>query len=681
MATLNTLRTKFGVVLSAVIAFALLAFVLSLKSEMGFSGDDPTVVTIDGESVSLSEYQTKYEQIKDFNNVDESNEQQLNMLNNAALQSFVTSEVLAPGFVDLGITVEEQERMAIVRGDIPTQTFYSNFADPSTGMYDEQGVMLFLAQASGNPQAEAIWNYINEQARDERAAAKYISLLSSGAYINKLEVESGLAYSNNKFTGRWIGKRYTSLADSLFEVSDSEARKYYDANQSRYKRTPTRLISYVAFDVAPTADDKLAIETEVKEVGDAFASASDIRAFIRANRYGAIGQNFVQPASLIAEESEAFAADEQYGPVLRNNTWRVSRALESRMAPDTVSLRLIALPYTSEALADSLVTALNGGADFALLAAANSMHQQSSQLGGDIGAVPYTALPAEITDALVDAKVNSIVKVEVADMIQILQPYKLGNRIKQYKVASIEYPVVASQATINQTYADAGKFAADAKGGKAKFDEAATTHTVSVRDVTLTQGEREVRGIGSSREIARWAYGAKAGALSDKIYQIDGGYAVVMLAAIDDNKYSSFESEKASIVGTLRKQKKFEAMKSELSGTTLDEQAASLGNGKLDGTFENVNFNTYNISGLGNESRVVGAIASTKSANQISAPIAGENGLYIFEVTEIDSTTEPLSSDAERVRLQAAAESKIQQMALPAIQEMAEIEDLRGLYM
>lgn len=36
MASLNTLRTRFGVVLSVVIGLALLAFVLSLKTEMGF---------------------------------------------------------------------------------------------------------------------------------------------------------------------------------------------------------------------------------------------------------------------------------------------------------------------------------------------------------------------------------------------------------------------------------------------------------------------------------------------------------------------------------------------------------------------------------------------------------------------------------------------------------------------
>ena len=52
MASLNTLRTKFGAVLTVVIVLALLAFILSLGPEMGFFGsNDPTVGVIDGNKV------------------------------------------------------------------------------------------------------------------------------------------------------------------------------------------------------------------------------------------------------------------------------------------------------------------------------------------------------------------------------------------------------------------------------------------------------------------------------------------------------------------------------------------------------------------------------------------------------------------------------------------------------
>ena len=64
MASLNTFRTKFGIVLSIVIAGALLAFILSLKTEMGFSGNDPRVGVINGKKINYSEYYNQYEQIR-----------------------------------------------------------------------------------------------------------------------------------------------------------------------------------------------------------------------------------------------------------------------------------------------------------------------------------------------------------------------------------------------------------------------------------------------------------------------------------------------------------------------------------------------------------------------------------------------------------------------------------------
>ena len=54
MISLNTLRTRFGVVLSIVIVLALLAFIISLGPEMGFFGsNDPKVGEINGDNITF----------------------------------------------------------------------------------------------------------------------------------------------------------------------------------------------------------------------------------------------------------------------------------------------------------------------------------------------------------------------------------------------------------------------------------------------------------------------------------------------------------------------------------------------------------------------------------------------------------------------------------------------------
>ena len=54
MASLNTLRTKYGIVLSVVIALVLVAFILGDQLSMRGNGaeiEDNTVLTIDGKNV------------------------------------------------------------------------------------------------------------------------------------------------------------------------------------------------------------------------------------------------------------------------------------------------------------------------------------------------------------------------------------------------------------------------------------------------------------------------------------------------------------------------------------------------------------------------------------------------------------------------------------------------------
>ena len=120
MASLNTLRTKFGIVLSIVIAGALLAFILSLKTEMGFSGNDPRVGVINGKKINYSEYYNQYEQIKAQSGAQESDEQQSAMLANAAWQALIGKYVLEPGFDKMGLRVTEPERLSMVSGQHPS---------------------------------------------------------------------------------------------------------------------------------------------------------------------------------------------------------------------------------------------------------------------------------------------------------------------------------------------------------------------------------------------------------------------------------------------------------------------------------------------------------------------------------------------------------------------------------
>ena len=675
MASLNTLRTKFGVVLSIIIALALLAFILSLKTEMGFSGNDPRVGVIDGEKINYSEYYDRYEQIKAQNNVQESDEQQSAMLANAVWQSLIADHVLTPGFGRMGLRVTEPERLAMVSGQQPSQAFYSAFADPRTGQYNVEAVNQFLAQAESNPQAAQMWAQLNEQACLERELQKFYGLVKGGVYVNALEIAQGVKGANETFSGKWAGKKYSAVPDSLIAVSSSDLKSYYNSHKDQFKQTPSRTLSYVVFEVSPTDDDLLALENKAAEVGKEFAAAEEVRAFVRANRNGRIAESYVTASQLSDEEAKALMDGKMYGPVLKNNEWTMARVLDAKMAPDSVGIRHIVLPYTEETLADSLLTALRKGGDFAAAAAQYSVYDATAANGGEVGVLPFSAFTGEFAEALAGAKKGDIVKIASGDAIQLMQVYRADKPTKHIQVASITYPVEASADTRRDIHNQAGSFMVNAKGSSEAFADAASTAAVTPRVARLAQGDRTIRGLEDSRDVARWAYGAEVGDVSE-IFSVGKDYVIAMLTEVDDNDYAPLEKVAAQVRSQVLRDKKYDYIVKELSGATLAEQASSLGSEV--GDFSGVTFGSFYIDGVGVEPRLVGAIAASEKG-ALSAPVKGMSGVYVFQVEDVQ-TADKQTAEAEKVRAQATAESMAQQFAMQAVQQMAKIQDLRGKY-
>lgn len=676
MASLNTLRTKFGIVLSIIIALALLAFILSLKTEMGFSGQDPRVGVIGGQKINYSEYYDEYERIKAQSGVQESDEQQSAMLANAAWQGLVAKHVMVPGFEKMGIRVTEPERLAMISGEHMSQALYNAFADPRTGAYNVVAVSQFLEQAETNPQAQQAWVQLNEQARLERQMQKYLGLVKGGAYVNSLEVAQGVKAANETFAGKWAGKKYSEIPDSLFNVSNADIKAYYKEHKNMYRQTPARTLSYVLFEVTPTEDDMLALERKAAEVGEQFAATTELKSFVRANRNGRIDEQYVSVKQLPEDEAEALAAGKTYGPVLKNNAWTMARVLDSKTVSDSLGIRHIVLPYTETALADSLLNVLKGGADFATLARQYSVYDATAANGGEVGVIPFSTFTGEFATTLAGAKQGDVVKIASGDAIQLIQVYRADKPSKHLQVATITYPVEASEATRRDIHNQAGTFSVSAKGSIEAFNDAAATAAVTPRIATLAQGERAIRGLEDSREVARWAFGAKEGDVSE-IFNVGKDYVIATLTEIDDEEFTPVKKVAPQIRAQVLRDKKYDHIVKQIAGTTLEEQAASLGS-EVAG-FEGVTFASFYLNGPGIEPRLVGAIASTTDKGVVSAPVKGLSGVYVFQVDDMQ-TAEKQTAEGEKVRAQAMAESMAQQFSLQAIQEMAKIKDLRGKY-
>ena len=676
MFSLNTLRTKFGIVLSVVIALALLAFIFSLRYEMGFGGNDPKVGEINGDKILYSEYYNEYEVTKNNNGGAEAYDEAADeRFSSSAWQSLIAKHALIPGFQKMGVAVSEAERLSMLSGEHTSSVFFSAFGNPMTGEYDVKALSEFLAQSEGNLQMQQLWNYINAQALLERQIAKYSGLVKGGAYVNALEVADGVRNANNTFAGKVVSRRYTSLPDSIFSVSKSEIKKYYNEHKNMYEQQPSRTMSYVLFEVEATPEDMTAIENEVKGVAAEFAVADDVKAFVRQNRHGSIDDRYVSKDELSSAESAALMAGKTFGPELANDVWTVARVLDSKIVADSLKLSHIVVSYNEDKLADSLYQVVKGGANFAEVARNHSM-VETATAGGEIGTLPFSALPAEFVAPLENARKGDIVKIVSGNAIQIVKVDGVKGRSKHVKVARLEYPVVASSATTRNVHNSASSFAVAANGSVDKFNAAATEASVTPRVVDVMSGERTVRGLEHSQEVVRWAYNAEVGDVSE-IFKVDGDYVVAVLTGIDNEEFKPLSEVESQIKNAIMRDKKYAHIVSEMSGATIDEVAASFGEEVTD--FDGVTFGSYYINGVGVEPRLVGAIAATAEKDVVSAPVKGNMGVYVYVVTDI-ANAESQSAEAEKVRLQAMAEGMAPQTAFFAVQRMANVVDLRSKY-
>jgi peptidyl-prolyl cis-trans isomerase D len=319
-------------------------------------------------------------------------------------------------------------------------------------------------------------------------------------------------------------------------------------------------------------------------------------------------------------------------------------------------------------LADSLYTvASKKGADFAALASNYSVAESAAE-GGVIGKVAYSTLAPELADALTSAKKGAVIKVAFGNAIQIFKVLSTGPVTRHYRLATLTYPVEASQDTKRNIHKEASLFAVNAKGSVEKFNEVAAS--LSTSSMNIQRDSRNVPGLENSLEVVRWANDAKVGDVSD-IIKLDDGCVVAVVTAIDNSEYKPLDKVSTQIKNKLIREKKAVLLKEKMQGATLEEIAANAGS-KVE-EFADAKSSAYYVKGLGVEPRVLGAVAAAETGKLLPL-IEGNSGVYAVVVDEV-AVEETQTIDAERVKAQAEAESMASRRAMWAVQEKANVVD------
>ena len=672
MATLNTLRTRGALFLSIIIGIALIAFLIdpSMGISNMFQGNRNRVGSVDGNNIDYMEFvneSNRLEQvIQTMYGRNSLNAAEIDQVHNMAWESYIRRYSYEPGYRRLGLTVGEKEQIDMVQG---------TYTSPVIASFDRTelaGLVASLDQDVSGGRLPAMWEYIKDEMVNERNMAKYISLVGAGAFVNDLEVARGVTAANNTYTGRYAMLPFSGIADSLVEVTPSDVKAYYRAHKNNYRQSASRDIEYVAFEVAPSESDFAAAAEHIAAVAGEFAAAADPMQYASLNSQERTDPVYYTEGELTGDRLAIAFGDrngEMAGPTLTGNVYTISRVSSDRMLPDSVGARHILLPVGSTA-ADSLVTAIRGGADIFALAPSYSIDQMV-----DLGRFPPERMVEPFAEAVIAARSGDVFSVVSQFGTHVVQMTYKGPQVRKVQLATITYNVEPSAETEQTAYNKARDFLAAAAGSKEKFDAAVTSTGAVSRVATIGQNDREVMGLANSRELVRWSFNTKPGTVST-IMDIDKNYLVAVLTGAREAGTADIRDAAPGIIQTLRTDKKAAMLIEQAAGKSLDEVASMTG--ATSGDVTALRTNVFYDPTLGVEPGVIGAFESV-AAGSTSKPIKGYSGVYVISVASVDKT-EDATDASERVRLEASAEGTLPQRLMQAMVAGSDIEDYRAKF-
>ncbi|MEE4285613.1 MAG: SurA N-terminal domain-containing protein [Mariniphaga sp.] len=706
MATLQTIRTKAGLLVAIVIGISLAAFILGDMFQGGSSllqGNRMEVGEINGESIQYPQFQQEVEKLGDIyrmntqqNQLDENTWVQVR---EQTWQTMIRDIVMNDVYENLGINVSSDELFDMLQGTNLHPIVQQLFRNPETGQVDRGAVVQFLRNLETGvaPEQRQYWLYLEDQIVDERIQSKYNNLVGKGLYVTSLEAENSMEGRNKQVSFDYIMLNHNSVADSQVVVTDKELREYYNKNQESYNQEKLRQIEYITFPVEPSSDDFEATEEWINDIVPDFASATDNIAFVNSNSDVDFDDTWYKKEDLPEDiatwifETDADVND-IFGPYFEDNAYKLAKLHASEMMPDSVEARHILLQVNTQqeligqqALADSLKAAIESGSNFATLAMEFSADQGSAIQGGELGWFGRGMMVKPFENAAFNNDVNEVTIVNSQFGIHIVQTTDRGPETRQVQVAYLVRNVTPSTQTYQNVYAKASEFAGK-NLTREDFDAAVAEQNLNKRSASLRETDRQVGALENSRPLVRAAYSSKPGTIiqdqqGSTIFDFGENFVIATLVSATEEGVASFEDVKDRVELAVVKQKKgqflVEKAKTVMNGKTdMDAIASELGTTVRNAA--NVNFTSIQIPGIGMEPKVVGT-ATNLSPDQISQPVEGNNGVYIVKVISINEGDNQ-DIENEKTRLAQNLTFRATSQAYNAHREKAEVEDQRAKF-
>lgn len=687
MAVLSKIRQQSFLVI-AIVGLSLFAFIIgALIENGGFTTTSRNAGTINGVDVPFEEFRSQVDMAQ-------KSQQGMSMMQatNGVWDQEVRRVLLEGQYEKLGLRVSDDQLINIIKEN-PQFAQNPQFLNEAK-KFDKNKFNDYIGSLKSNaPEQWSQWLNYEKQMVRSTTEQMYYAMIKSGMVTTQAEAKFNYELENNKVTFDLVSVPYSTIDDKKVEVTDAEYIAYMKKDEKKYKAEESREIEFVLIeDKASVADEKVVKDmingllVPSASSAETFATAANLTEFVNKNSDIKYDSTYVAKKDLAAENAEVLfnlAPGQVYGPYMQGVYYCVSRSLGKKTGVSfKASHILISYEGTqvpnknqkrtkeqAQAQAQVLLQqVLANPSSFPMVAYTNS-DDSSAQQGGDLGYFSKGQMVKPFNDFVVNNTVGKIGLVETDFGFHIIN---VTDKQDGIRLATIAKKIVASEATSNANFTKANQFEIDAT--EKSFEAAAKKEKLTVAPaVKLMPLDENIQGIGSQREVVRWAFSAK----NDKIkrFNVPAGYLVARLKKVNEAGLLPVEEAKNMFGAKLRNEKKVALIKAKMKGATLEAVSKSTGSPVKEA--KDVAAAGSFIETVGPEAKVVGTAFSLKTG-KTSGIIEGNSGLFIIRTKSLTKAPAATNYTENITRLNGQARGQVAGRIYSALKKDADIEDNRA---
>ena len=665
MAAIGKIRS-WGPILVTVIGLALFAFIaeeLFRSCESTRNQERQQIGEVLGKKIDVQEFQKLIDEYTDVIKMtqgrDNLTDQELNQVKDMVWQNYVQQEIIADEAEKLGLTVTDQELQNMLNEGTNPMLLQTPFVNQQTGRFDASALKKFLAeykkaQQSGGQMAEQYtgiynyWRFIEKNLRTQSLQQKYQALLAGSILSNPVAAKQAFKDENEESNIQLATFAYSTVNDKDVKISDADLTAKYKELKERFKQLEeTRDVKYVDFQVLPSTADRTALNKAINDAAAKLAAAADPTEVVRkasslVSFLGIPQTKAAFPADIAQQlDSIATGATSAVKENKGDNTLNVIKLISKQQLPDSVQFRAIQVGgedvAAAKKTADSIYTALQGGADFEAIAKKYGQTGEKTWLVSN----QYQSAPSMDKDTknylntLSTAAVNSLNNVAMTNGNIILQVTDRRAMTTKYVAAVIKKSIDFSKDTYSAAYNKFSQFVSENQTLEAMEKNAAKYGFKVQERQGISNAEHYVVNIPATREAMKWLFEAKEGTISP-LYECGNNDRLLVLALTKVNKKGYLTLDNAQVKEYIRTQvmndKKAEILMGKAKGVT--SIAAAQKKGAKVAPVNQVTFAApVFIPETGaSEPALSGAVAATAAGKFCAAPVKGNAGVYLFQV-------------------------------------------------